>query len=664
MTVGLIDRLVAFLAILIPGMVLVLLSLAVAGWYYAWTVGAAVAATLGAAGYWSGRFPDRGIESPPVKSLVAIGIVLLGFTALNVGFAGEYFLTERDQGTYLATANWVVRHGDLLVVGPDSVFPSSPEISAEWNTFYPDRDDGRLYAQFAHGYPALAGSAGFVGGTQAILWVNPVLGSLALLIVFVLVSQIVGWVGATAITVLIAANLSFFVFVRDSFSEPLTLLLILLGITAAWAAHQSSSGVALNAAALAFGASTGVRIDSWLFVAGWFLVLTSWLVGPSRPQLGAKQLVTAAGVTLAASAVGFVDLWQRSPVYVTERLGSVIPMGIAGAAAISMFWISYGFRARLRPAVQDRWSPRSVQRLQMATSGTIVVSAVGLLFVRPSFFKVFGSFNQWMVDMQLLVGEPNLDGTVKLIENSALWFTWYWGWPAVVVTVAGLVVLGWGSLKQWTPAGLAMVLVAVPLVGFLLKPSISPDHIWAMRRFLVAGSVVVVVGLGVAAAWMRTFFETHDVSVAIRLALFAAIGLSLLTGSVTVAAGSYDYAAHKPMLATMDELCSSLPADAAVLTVGWQLGRNYSAAVRTYCDVPVARWEPDPGGISLDEIANFVAVGGYSLVVLSDGTLDPLGVPIGSNDVRTQWLAATLHASPSNRVEVRFTYLLETVHGN
>jgi hypothetical protein len=162
-----------------------------------------------------------------------------------------------------------------------------------------------------------------------------------------------------------------------------------------------------------------------------------------------------------------------------------------------------------------------------------------------------------------------------------LWFSWYYGPVTVALGVLGVAfgvhrLLRRGDLRLLAP--LAMFLSAALL--YVTVPSIVPDQIWAMRRYLP----VVIPGLLLAAAAVLGLLARRSrvgmAAAALLAGIMILIPAMLSSRLVTVR----DLV---PQLPEVLNLCDNLPADAALLTTG-SLAVTYPQTARSYCQVPVA----------------------------------------------------------------------------
>lgn len=614
--------------------VIVVTSLLFAIWGHLnlWTVSLSALVAFGTAGWIAAKQTAPVIALPPPRALVAAVLIAGSFTVWAGVNAAEHVFSDRDPGVYHNTTAWLVGHGTLLIEGAGDPFPDSDDLQANWLGFFDDRGDGLVYARFSHGMPTVAASGALVFGDWVINWMNPVLGGLVLIFLVMLLFTHASAPISVLLVGVTSANLAFYSFFRDTFSEPLVFLLVVLGILGLWIAHESKEPWALYAAAAAIGATTSVRLDAWLFVVGFLGLLILWLVGPSRRRIGAAPLLGAAVVCVAFTATGAFDLAARSPIYVSDLSNQVVPLiGLFVAAAFAVA-ATYAARRRLRLLLisvsQGRWP-----EIRPWLGGATVVVGLTLLVIRPAFFPVTRHYVQATADLFAEAGLPP-DGTRTLAEYSLQWFAWYWGWVVVVAAIIGIGLLVGRRLQRWSALGVAMTVVAVPLVVYLWRPSIYPDHVWAMRRMLIPGTIALLIGVAVAAEWLLANLKTQDLSSFVKKAPVAVGAVVLVASTVAVSPKMHMFSRQEGMAGATAELCAALPYKASVAVFGTRLGRTYAPTIRTFCDVPVATFVGEPSIDRLAAIASVVEDEGFSLVFVSDGGLDFGGFVVSEGAVR------------------------------
>ena len=170
-----------------------------------------------------------------------------------------------------------------------------------------------------------------------------------------------------------------------------------------------------------------------------------------------------------------------------------------------------------------------------------------------------------------------LDPHRTYAEESLRWLGWWVGAPAILLAAvgAGLILRRWtqGRDVELLPVmgtGLAVALLV------LWRPSITPDHPWADRRFVP----IVLPVLVIAATW--TIARAGE---RVRWTI-PVLGLAVLVPTVVTTAPLAWTRTETGQLAALHALCARIPAHSAVLFVDAELAYRWVPAVRDECAVP------------------------------------------------------------------------------
>ncbi len=135
---------------------------------------------------------------------------------------------------------------------------------------------------------------------------------------------------------------------------------------------------------------------------------------------------------------------------------------------------------------------------------------------------------------------------------------------------------------------LILTLVGVGAVYFY-RPSITPDHLWALRRFLPIVLPLAFVFTAWAARFvLRWLGSVTFASLVVMGVLALALAQSLVVGWPVAAVRT-----QVGVLGAITKVCASLPPDSVILVdfPAWQM---LPGVIRTECDLPVASLR-DPG---------------------------------------------------------------------
>jgi hypothetical protein len=575
-------------------------------------------------------WPDRrrGHVSARTAVPAAIGmiVVAIGSMAWNAAYSGHHVAVGRDPGVYADAGKWIAVHGNLEVrTGPDWA-SKGPKLSVLSAGMYVEGGD-RLEFQFDHLTPVLLAEGDNIGGDRLMFRVPAVLGALGLCAIYAVGCRLLRrpWLALAAVTAL-AVSLPQLNVSRDTYSEPAVQLLVWAGIWLLVAAYERRRlGMALLAGA-ALAATMLSRIDAPVYLIP--LPLLAALVWVStRPGQDRRFLVRMYAAVVAAAVpvaiLGTVDVADRAGHYYIDLSSQVrqLKLGLAGSALAGVVVVALWPLIAPRTGGVSRWlgSQRSAAG---AACGSL--AGLGLLaawLVRPSVMHprqistpaVYG----FMGALQQAAGYA-LDPSRTYAEKSVVWITWYLGPITVGLAVIGVAVLVMRVVRRpdpttvlvWTVAGAGTAL-------YLWSPSINPDQIWAMRRFVPVGLPLFVLLAAAALAQLAAArFAARSASIGARLIVAAGvIGLVALPLRTTLPVR--DFKPQAGNLLVLDTTCRVTGVRAAILVVpGNQFDQELPAALRSWCDVPVARLTGPLSAAQLQQIARGWQAAGRSLWVI------------------------------------------------
>jgi hypothetical protein len=512
-------------------------------------------------------------------------LVVLGLAALNVRYSAQNISVFRDPAAYAVTGQWLVHHGSLPIPVDAEVFGSVPGVWFNSAAFDPGPALGFVYAQYSNLLPGLLAVAGWLYSDGLLLKLNPLIGSAALLGFYGLVRQYTARSWALVAVIVLGVSLPQLHFSRSSYSEPITMLFLVGGLALLREAQQRGDTRGYGLAGLVLGSATLARIDGLYFLLTVPLVaaVTLAIASPERRGDAARKVAALLLGVAVPAVVAMVNLTNlSSPVYLHNLRNE---LAMIATAMVAITAVGAG-------AVVLAWRSRLLHRLASATgrwrpwmgAGAVVLLAV-VAASRPLWFvgrtpDAPKSQIHYITFLQKANGLP-LNGTRSYAEQTMLWFSWYYGPVTITLGVLGVALgvyslLRRGDLRLLAP--LAMFLSAALL--YVTVPSIVPDQIWAMRRYLP----VVIPGLLLAAAVVLGLLARRS-----RAGLTASVllaGIMLLVPAM-LSSRLVTVRDLVPQLPEVLNLCDSLPADAALLTTG-SLAVTYTQTARSYCQVPVA----------------------------------------------------------------------------
>lgn len=562
------------------------LVLAMAGWFAgALALGLGLIVGLFLAMRWRPGVPD--LVPGASGAWTAALVVAFTVTGLNVAFPGEHLLTGRDAATYGNTAVWLANQGELIVDARVGPFDDSG-LRVEAPGFYEIRDDGRLFPQFVHTLPVLMATAADLGDLNAMFVVNPLIGALALLVYFAFASRFVRPWLALASQVALAGSLVFIYFVRAPFTEVLALTFAFGGL---WVLSTSRDGRDTTAAALGgllLGAVTLARID------GLVLLLPVTFYGLLMERSADADKVAAARALrmgfLPPVVLALSDVALIAPYY----FAIVLQQLVAIVAAYAVLLVADTLFRRVTPRGALAWLRARREGLAVAFAVTIVLLGAFAYFVRPWLAAPTAAWPYELATLQAREGLP-IEPARTYAEQSMRWIGWYLG---PVSLVAGL--SGWALLAHAVMRGRArrmapfLLLFSTVTLVYLWRPSINPDHLWAMRRFLP----LTLPGWLFLAGWFldRTLdlAKRSERPAMQRRAIRGAVAVTvvgMIVAPVIVTAPLLTTAEYSGLAAELERGCEELSSDAAVVILerdNAEVGIWLMHPLRAACGVPSA----------------------------------------------------------------------------
>lgn len=458
----------------------------------------------------------------------------------------EYVVGGRDPGSYVAAMGVIGRLGAISHVDPVvrsvpeedlSLFYASPELppfrfsfdvnedapQPSWPRFMGFELDhpksGRVTPQFFHLFPAFGAYLFQTMGVKGALATPPLFGILGALGAFFLGRRLFGPRVALLGALLLTTNVLQIWFSRYPASETMSQFLLLAGLWAFVTGRDNGSRSILFAAGCLLGLSFLVRIDSVLLLA------------PVAVACGADLLVRRRGlapfITPFLALLGHAVL--HAALFSTRYAHQVLtrrywnqPLAVwiaAVAAVVVAALLVHRFRARIADDLGH-----DASRLRRAAGLVVTLLFVYAFFVRGELSAWAGADGNARTDA--FADGPAREalralGFHRLAAHDAQAlrrFSWFVGWPALALAVAGLTL--W--IRRARSRDLLPLLVVVSFACFYLyKIRVFNDYFFAMRRYvpLTAPFVFLLAALALVELYRR---GAHPRAAAVGLGLAAA----------------------------------------------------------------------------------------------------------------------------------------------
>lgn len=561
--------------------------------------------------------------------LIVLGVVL-GITALHAANSGQHLIVDRDPGVYATTGLWLAENDSPVVETRFSDF-GRPEGINPTSLAFPTHDNGEtLEPQFPHGFPVVLSFAAWAFGDAALFVVNPLLIGLALMCIFAVGARLAGPAAGASAAIALGLNPVQAHFGRDTYSEILAQALIWGGlwlILRAWRSH--SAGPPLIAGVV-FGGATLVRLDTAIIFVPIALATCCVLLAkrhrgdPGRSRAVENSLWIALGA-VAAALLAVIQTRMQSISYYWSLEGRLIDLAqvtiaIAALGALAIALSPAPFNGSLRLA-------RRMSRPAAAlTAGIVFIAGLFAWFVRPRIetdLSPVDGPNPLIGFLQRRAGVPE-DPLRTYFEQTMVWLEWYLGAPVLAIALVGVALACGYVVRKGFPVGptLAAAMVVLTAALYLRDPQITPDQIWAMRRFLP----VVIPGLFLGAAAVSAAMIAWRGVGSRPSGVVGAIGLIGVPLWQAVDVHDESIREHHGSLSGVQAICQEVDSRSGLVlarpavnlpTYEENIHLHLAPALRGVCDVPVTGTDGPLGPERALEIAAALEASGRRLVVLS-----------------------------------------------
>jgi hypothetical protein len=590
-------------------------------------------------------------------SVVAAALTMLiaaTFAALAWTSSSSHTIVRRDPAVYVQTADWLAHHGSLPIPSRADVFDDVAGMTYESPGFYERGNPPELVPQFMSGTSLALTPAGWANGLRGITHANAIIGALALLAVAGLAARLVGaWAAPlTALTLL-------FVFpelhqAQSAFSEPAAQLLFFSGLSLLVDARQAVGRAATQlhaVAGLILGLVTIVRIDALIDLVPMIAVIGIIALAGRRTHAIATGAGLAAGV-----GVGLLDGLLLTRPYLDSLKGELL--GVAGATVLVTGLIAIAMWQRDRlTRLAPRWAASP-----WPTIGAVGVAvlAAAAYFIRPLIeephFAAGEPIAQQISNLQVDLG-LQAEPARTYVEHSMHWLVWWIGAPAAVVAFLALAVLVRRVLRTGDDPWLPLVFVLLGMTAVVLaRPSITPDHPWADRRFVP----IVIPGLVVVATW-AVLEVARRANTRRMTAVVVVIGAAALLGAPLAASiPLWGKSTERGEIALIQRTCAALPHRAAVIVAGARGSNELPQVLRAGCDVPVAVAPTTQPQQTVALAAAAARSHGFTPVVVAESENDAAEAsgtkPRLATTLRTREDAKTLTKRPTSTAYLAFAF--------
>ncbi|MGO9876056.1 MAG: fibronectin type III domain-containing protein [Acidimicrobiia bacterium] len=519
-------------------------------------------------------------------------VVLSAMIAIWNGVnASQHVQINRDGGLYLNAGKWIARHGTLNLRpfnGPFASYAHSTTLIATSTGM--KQQGSHVEFEISHMLPAVLAEAQNIGGNQLMFLTVPILSGVALLVFYLLAARLLRQpIAALAATVTLALLMPQVSFSRDSTTEiPIQVLLF----SALWLLCDRRTlrrPRPAFVAGLLLGLVQAMHIDGLAFLVGVPAIFAiTWLHtnrdGRTRLKTGFLWAAAGVGVGLLAAALDMLR-WDHSYFSVVrgnvERLAAAEILAIAAAVGVTLFVQ----RTHVFDAIQ-----RQRARAASPAGVLVLIGGFGAWVVRPIIQDVHAPGVNATVQFVQRINHLPIDGTERYAQLSVQWISWYVGPITLTIAIIGAAAVTYalvrGSLRL--PNQIAAFLFVPPALLYIWRPSITPDQIWAARRFLPAVfPATILLAFAVLCALVRApdpRFRRERRAIAIMLAV-ATVAFPVIT-----LRNVSQMTEQRGLLPAINYACKILGHNSAVVvlqeakSVVWE---SDPQTLRSFCDDPV-----------------------------------------------------------------------------
>lgn len=424
--------------------------------------------------------------------MAAVVLLLISF-CLCFFFPTKYMPAGRDPGVYLINGVHIAKTGGITYESnsylnehyeevKDLIKIDAPGFYSEYE-YGISEEPGSVVTQFLHMFPSLLAAGYRIAGLEGLVRVNAFLNFFALGVLYLLAKRMFREKAAWIALLFMAVNPAQLWAGRITQSELLSQLLLFLGIYWFYEGWEKEKIRYAGYAGLLFGISTFNRIDAYIIGVGILFMwgYCEWF------DVRKKYARTAAGLYLALGAAalgyGFAFSYPYYKVHLKRGLALIIGMNLVLAALVVLGQVILRIYRRNPAANKEGAGREKVQELIQGKASIILPAVLGAaaLFayvLRPILLK-------------------NYEEPVNLYAMRQ--FCWY-------VTIPAMILLFYGFYRilhknqEWEKYLLFLAIGFSNLIAYIIRPSISPDHIWMSRRwiFICIPFVLMMAAYGVS----------------------------------------------------------------------------------------------------------------------------------------------------------------------
>ncbi len=564
-----------------------------------------------------GPLPRPKFDAPVVVALAGI----LAMTALNFRYASQNVVQDRDPGAYLDTGRWFAGHHTFFLDGLTGAFTAHSQLRIAGAGFQAGAPGGRIYPQFLHLLPAFLAGAQWIGGESLLFRANALFAGLALLAFYAFARTWMRSALATVAVLMLAFNLVELLHSRNAYSEILSQVFLFGGLWALAEAERVGRRQLLFIAGLLLGVTCMVRIDGFVYLIPLTIVGTIRLwhaqsEGAPAVRRARETVVAVAAGLVVPCILGVLDGVRFSRPYLDDNKSFLVEV-LAGLI-VTVVGCAVALRMRRRRG-QPFFSRRMMRWLGTGAAFAIVALTAYAWFIRPHVQTAYQLARPagGIFDLRTDV----LPAKIRVRTYSEFTVTrlnLFLGATTIIGAVLGAAYVARRIFTHPRDPRLPFLMIfGATTALYVWRPSIAPDMVWFLRRFLpvtIPGAALFTMVL--AEELVRRRHRWTRAAAAILVIGGLAFPLYLLPHYVL-------RRTYVPLYDGVTAACNRAGNDAALLVVqsasvisGPQY--RYPQALQAFCDVPVATAPPGLPADFYTTLANEWKRQGRQLVVIAN----------------------------------------------
>jgi hypothetical protein len=288
--------------------------------------------------------------------------------------------------------------------------------------------------------------------------------------------------------------------------------------------------------------------------------------------------------------LGAVDVVKLAGTYYHDLRHQVhqIQAGLAVSFIIGVILVIVWPYARSRFGSQGRWFREKQNAIAIGAGVAFLSIFLAAWAIRPALMHPRTAPNEFITAFQRAAGLPADPGRTYA-ENTVIWLSWYLGPITIALGAIGAAIAVTRLIRRPNPAYLLVLSVAgIGTALYIWNPSIVPDQIWAMRRFVPAALPLLVLLAALAIAAISDLVSRQAGSMA-STAVGAMGGAAMLVFPIatTIPVGGFQPEAGAS--AAIAAACRAIGPKAAIVTApGDTPAEETISALRDWCNIPVA----------------------------------------------------------------------------